>query len=128
MGACLVQERGGGGRRIADKDVGSQGDQLPGEALRLVGAGRREATVDADVAAFRPAEMLELLPERREAGLGLRIVLGVADEHPDPPHLAWLLRARRERPKKKRRRDRRAPDKRDELAPSDIGHGFTPRP
>jgi hypothetical protein len=81
-GACLVQQCGGRGRRIADEDVGSQGDQLLGEALRLIGAGRREAIVDADVAAFRPAEVLELLPECREADLGLLIVLGVADDIP----------------------------------------------
>jgi len=84
----------------------------PSETLRLIGAGRREAIVDADIAAFRPAEVLEPLPECREASLGLGVVLGVADEHPDPPYLAALLRTRRER-----QHGRRAAEQGDELAP-----------
>src|SRR5262249_15392623 len=50
--------------------------------------------------------------ECREAGFCLRIVLGEAQQHANPPHSVALLRARRERP-----RDCRAADERDELAP-----------
>jgi|GraSoiStandDraft_24_1057298.scaffolds.fasta_scaffold21929_1 hypothetical protein len=45
--ARLSQQRGGSRRRIADKDIGMQCDQLLGEPLRLIGTRRREAKVDA---------------------------------------------------------------------------------
>src|SRR5262249_23279581 len=53
------------------------------------------------------------LHECREAGLTIRIVRGLANEHSDPPHLLGLLRPRRERP-----RGRRAAEQRDERASS----------
>jgi hypothetical protein len=33
----LTQQRGGSGRRIADKDIGMECDELLGEPLRLIG-------------------------------------------------------------------------------------------
>ena len=66
--------------------------------LRLIGAGRRKTVIDADIAALCPAEVLEPLAKCREAGVGLRVVLGIADEHADPPQLARLLRSHHERP------------------------------
>ena len=74
---------------------------------------RRQAPlkIDLNIAAGRPAELLESLPERRGAGLSFRIILGVEHQHADPPHPLALLRVRRERPR------RRAAEKGDELAP-----------
>src|SRR5262245_65180631 len=50
--------------------------------------------------------------ESREACLTFRIIGGEVHEHADAPHAARLLRARRERPR------RRAAKERDDLAPS----------
>src|SRR6516165_2531465 len=81
--ARLVQQRGCGGSRIADEHVGLQADQLLGVGSCPIGACRRKAVVDTDAAAFLPAVALKYLPECREAGLYLRVVLGIPDEHPD---------------------------------------------
>ncbi len=59
-----------------------------------------------------PAQLLQPLQERRDAGLTFRIVRGAGHEHADAPHPLALLRARRERPRR-----RRAAEQRDELAP-----------
>ena len=42
------------------------------------------------------------LQERRDAGLIFRIVRGCGQEHADAPHPLGLLRARRERPRRRR--------------------------
>ena len=52
------------------------------------------------------------LQERPDAGLKFRIVRGCGQEHADAPHPLALLRARRQRPRR-----RRAAEQRDELAP-----------
>ena len=57
-----------------------------------------------------PAQLLQPLREHRDAGLPFRIVRGQRHEHADAPHPLALLRARRERPR------RRAAEERDELA------------
>ena len=49
-----------------------------------------------------------------DAGLTFRIVRGCEVQHADAPHTLALLRARRERPR------RRAAEKRDELAPPHV--------
>ena len=82
--------------------------------LRMsVGIARAPASIDAHVAAVGPAQLLQPLQERRDAGLRIadrpRREL---DEHADAPHPLALLRARRERPRR-----RRTAEKRDELAP-----------
>src|SRR5262245_40149890 len=51
-----------------------------------------------DIMAFGPSTLLESLPERREAGLHVRIVLSEASQHADAPNPVVLLRPRRERP------------------------------
>jgi hypothetical protein len=86
-----------------------QRDQLFREHLHPR-AVRRKAIVNTDIAAFRPSTLLEPLPECREAGLCLRIVLGEGSQYADASSLIGLLRARRERPR------RRAAEQRDELA------------
>ena len=67
--------------------------------------------VDPQVAAFAPAQLLESLCERREAGLSFRIVRGPIREHADAPDAVYLLRARGDRP-----RYRRAAKEGEELA------------
>jgi hypothetical protein len=50
----------------------------------VVGIG--PAGVDPQVTAIAPAQLLEGLCERREAGLSFRIVRGQIHEHADAPH------------------------------------------
>src|SRR5262249_3173856 len=68
------------------------------------------ASVDLQVTALDPAETLQPRPKCCEPGLGLGIVGSSGGEHADPPHTLALLRARRERPR------RRAAEQRDERA------------
>src|SRR4029077_10808687 len=76
------------------------------------GTGSGPAGVDPHVAADGPAQLLQPLQERPDAGLKFRIVRGYGQEYADAPHRLRLLRARSEWPRR-----RRAPDQRDELAP-----------
>src|ERR1700686_786126 len=71
----------------------------------------RPAHIDAEVTAVNPAEAGEPLPEYLNPRLPLRIGLGILHQHADPPPAAVLLRARRERPR------RRTAEQGDELAP-----------
>src|SRR6516165_4562833 len=95
---------------MCEDHVGLQRDQFFRKYLRLC-TGRRKASIDVDIAAFRPSTLFQPLPECRKASLAFRIVLGERDEHPDAPH-PLLLRARGERPRRGC-----AAEKRDELAP-----------
>jgi hypothetical protein len=58
--------------------------------------------------------LLETLHKRRNAGLRFRVVRTDSHEHADAPHLAALLRTRRERPSSC------AAEKADELAPPHV--------
>jgi hypothetical protein len=62
-------------------------------------------------AAIGPTQVRKPLRKRRVATLPLRIVLIARHEHADAPHAVALLRARRERPRR-----RRAAKEREELA------------
>src|SRR5712671_3750406 len=84
--------------------------------LHLGGIGTRIAIFDQDVAAGRPSEFPEPLPEILKITLRVRIILGDPQKYRDPPHSDHrhrpaLLRPRRERP------CRRAAEQRDERAP-----------
>jgi hypothetical protein len=83
-----------------------------------IAAGK--AMLDFDVAVLYPSERLESLSKGGNAGLCFGIVLGEPMQEYDAPHPLRLLRARRNRPC-----DRRAAEKRDELAPP---HVSGPRP
>src|SRR5262249_28178532 len=96
--ARLLQHRRGGGCVLRKNEVGPQLDDFPRESLHQLHIRRRPASVDPDIAALRPAELLESLAERRDKGLSFRVALGICHQHVDPPHLLGLLRARRERP------------------------------
>src|SRR6516225_10046958 len=98
---------------MCEDHVGLQRDQFFRKYLRLC-TGRRKASIDVDIAAFRPSTLFQPLPECRKASLAFRIVLGERDEHADAPHPLALLRARRERP----RHCRAAAKQDDEIAPS----------
>src|SRR5215471_18070642 len=98
-------------RSVDDDDVRCRAHQLFCQRMRAINVARGPVIVRPDVACFRPTQVLQRLAERRNARLCLRIALGKAHQHADPPHPLALLRARRERP-----RSRRA-EQRDELAP-----------
>jgi hypothetical protein len=71
----------------------------------------RTVAKQRNVVAFDPAALLETLLERHNKGLPFGIPLRTAaGQEPDPTHLIGLLRARRERPR------RRATEQRDERA------------
>ena len=74
---------------------------------------------DVNIAILYPSERLKSLPKRSDAGLHLRIMLGKCVQKHDPPHPLALLRARRERPS-----DRRAAEKRNELAALAARHAL----
>jgi hypothetical protein len=92
---------------------------VPQSIARVGGIAPGPAGVDAQVAAFTPAQFLQALHERREARLSLPIVPGQAHKHTDVPNCARLLRPCRERPC-----DRRAAEKGDELAPPQVPSGI----
>src|SRR6516225_8779984 len=82
----------------------------PSERWYPIGVTAGPTKVHAHVAAIDPTQARKRLSERREARLHLRIVFGVGQERPDPPHAVALLRPHRQRP-------RRRPEPRDELPP-----------
>src|SRR5262245_13748281 len=102
-------------RSVDDDDVRCRAHQLFCQRMRAVNVARGPVIVRLDVASFRPTQTLQRLAERRNARLCLRVALGKAHQHADPPHPAGLLRARQERP------SRRTAEQRDELsAPHSI--------
>ena len=54
--------------------------------LHLGGIGTRIAIFDQDVAAGRPSELPEPLPEILKITLRVRIILGDPQQYRDPPH------------------------------------------
>jgi len=96
-GAGLPLQRGYDGGRHCEDHIGLQGEQLL-RKHRCLNTGRCEAIIDADIAAGRPPEPFEFVPESRKTCFGVYIVLRKGHQHPDPLHLLRLLRARRERP------------------------------
>jgi hypothetical protein len=62
---------------------------------------------------------LQALDERLEADLYVQITFSIRGEYPNPTYAHWLLRARCEGPN-----GSPAAEKRDDLAPSDVGHSF----
>ena len=98
---------------VRKNEVGLQRDEFFRELPHQVRfSGRRPASVNPNVAALRPPELLESVPECRDIALCLRVAFGKAHQHTDPPDGVGLLRARRERPC-----CCRTADQRDELAP-----------
>src|SRR6516164_6797800 len=77
------------------------------KALGIAGA---KAILNPHVEAVGPAQLLQPLQERSDAGHGFRIVRSCAHEHRDATHSLARLCARRHRP------HRRAAEQRDERA------------
>src|SRR4029453_13876835 len=93
-----LQQRGYGcGASTSHEDVRRQRGQFRRVSTNVVGRG--PASVDLQVAAVAPAQLLQGLCERREAGLSFCIVRGHIHEHADTSHPLALLRARREWPR-----------------------------
>src|SRR5262245_28645263 len=80
-------------------------------------ASRGPTSLDLRIAAVCPTQLLQCLPERRNAGLAFGIVCGYGHKNTDPPHPLALLRASRERPRRRRAQQH------DELAAPD--HSIT---
>src|SRR5262249_50109695 len=93
-------------------DIRRQRDQFRREFANAIGIARAPAVIDLHIPADGPARLLQPLMESREACLTFRIIGGEIHQHADAPHPLRLLRARRERPCR-----RRAAEQRDELAP-----------
>src|SRR5215471_969363 len=110
-------------RSVDDDDVRCRAHQLFCQRMRAINVARGPVIVRLDVASFRPTQTLQRLAERRNARLCLRIALGKAHQHADPPHPLALLCTRRERP-----RPRRAAEQRDERATLDHSITSSARP
>jgi hypothetical protein len=119
IGDEYEHDRNGAGRRlqrpyslraICEDHVRRKRSQFR-RVFASVDAGCGPADVNPDVATVGPAQRLQALRKHYDAGLRFRIVRGDCHEDADPTHPISLLRPRRERP-----RDRRAAEKRDELA------------
>src|SRR5262245_66251635 len=97
---------------MSQDDVRGEGNQFCRVSTSVLGIACGPAIGDAHVAAVGPAQFLQPLHERREAGLTFRIARGQRMEHAYAPYPLALLRARRERPRRSRatkQRDERAP-------------------
>src|SRR5262245_39255932 len=100
-------------RTAAGNDhVGLQRKQLFRERLSPVSVCRAPAVVDAEIAAFGPAQLAEPPYQSIHQRLILGIALGESQKHADAPHPARLLCARGERPS-----GAGGAEQRDELAP-----------
>src|SRR5215470_14776740 len=93
-------------------DIGRERDQFRRMFANALHIAPGPAGIDLHIATIGPAQLLQALPERRDAGFCLRIIHGEWYEHADAPHPLGLLRARCERP-----RSRRAAEQREEVAP-----------
>src|SRR5262249_52476480 len=63
-------------RGYADNEVGLEIDELPSECVHLSAPASAPTKFDADVSAFRPAQLLQPLLQSCNATLRLRIVCG----------------------------------------------------
>src|SRR6516164_8995708 len=97
---------------IGEDHVGRERNQLGRDLATIVGAAGGPAVHHPHVAAIDPAQFLEPVQKSGETRKRFRIVRSDRHQHPDTAHPA-LLRARSERPRR-----RRAAEKRDELPPS----------
>jgi hypothetical protein len=100
---------------IGQNNVGER-DQLGGVFANVIGFACARAEIDPHVVPFGPTQLPQGLHKFRIAGPHLRIVRGEGGgDYADTPHPLGLLRTRRERP-----RERRAAEKRDEVAPFQL--------
>jgi len=57
--------------------------------------------IDAEILAFGPRQLLQGVEERGQIRLRRSFGRGAVHQHTDTPHLTGLLRARRERPRRR---------------------------
>src|SRR5262249_8661334 len=91
-------------------DVRRECDQLRRVLPKEFNIACAPTSVDPNIAAICPSQLLQSTHKRRQADRRFRVVLGPVHEHADAPHALALLRPHRERPR------RRAAEQRDELA------------
>ena len=94
--------------RTCNKDIETLAHEIRRGGTCPFGISLRPANIEAHVAAVAPAQLLQRRAQAGEARLPVSVALGEAQQHTDPPHAFALLRARRERPR------RRAAQQRDE--------------
>jgi len=91
---------------LRNNEVGLLCNEFLRESLHRLGVERRPPSVNPNVAALGPAELLESLPECGEECLIFVVVLGHCHQHADPAHPVRLLRARPKRPRNGRAAER----------------------
>ena len=121
-GAGRLQQRGHIRSSTCHNDVRRERNQFDRKAASAVKIAPSPASVDPDVAAFRPPGLQQPLPECGGKGLSFLVALDMHHQQPDPPHALSQLRPRRERPRR-----RRAAECGQQFPPSD-GDGHTPLP
>src|SRR5260370_1001514 len=86
----------GGERRrtIRDDEIRCLPDEFSRVVTKPPNIAARPAILDREVPSFRPAELVQALPEGIEARLPFRVVLADRHEHADVPHPLGLLRTR----------------------------------
>src|SRR5260370_25426069 len=104
-------EGGEWGRTIGDDQIWCEPDEFSRVVPKASDIAARPAVFDREVLSFRPAELVEALPQGVEARLPFRVALADGHEHADAPHPPGLLRPPRHRP-----HHRRTAENRDELA------------
>jgi hypothetical protein len=83
--------------RECNNHIGYQDEQLVRE-LGCPSTCRRKSIIEADIAAFCPAQLPKLSHERCDPLFQLRIILRQGDHDPNSPQLLLLLRYCNERP------------------------------
>src|SRR5262245_5713550 len=96
---------------MSQNDVRSKRGQFRRVSANVAFIGGSPAGVDPHIATDAPAQLLQPLQERPNAGLKFHIVRSGGQDYADEPHPLGLLRARRQRPR------RRRAEQRDEVAP-----------
>src|SRR5215472_7196427 len=91
---CRLQQRRRCGAACRQQDVRRRRNQLPGVSPRVRHIAGTPTDIYLDVAVSGPAQLLESVQERGEAGLPFRIVRE-SHEDADAPYLFRLLRALR---------------------------------
>src|SRR5262249_16974877 len=112
---CLFQ-RHQASRGAGDDDVRLQANQFDCGSAQALGLAVAPANIEPSIAVV-PAELLKSLLEGRKITLSQRVTFSHCHQHADAPHLAGLLRPRRERPCRCR-----AAQQRDEVA---LVHSIT---
>ena len=88
-------------------DVRRERDQFLGPLAKALAIERTPAMIKPQVAADSPAQLLQSLLERRHVKLRFLIVGRQVHQRADAPHALALLRARRQRPRRRRTAENR---------------------